>query len=1006
MARSLAPVLSLVLLTSLLGSCAAEPGTALSRQPIIGGVVDTAHPEVVALTVFGGSEFCSGTVIAPRAVLTAAHCIALTGYPAASILVFFGTTVGGEGTLMRATDAVFHPDFAETDTDIYNDVAVVMLEQDAPVKPAAWQRTPLEDISGQTVTFVGYGVTDGRTQTGSGTRLTVDGVVDSINEDPGYVEFAASGTGTCQGDSGGPTFLDRGGVPTVVAVTSIGEVGCLGWGANTRVDLHADWIAPLAPMPVEILVSEPSDGAWVGSDFTVSADAVSPAGVTEVALLVDGQPTLSCPQPPCSFDLRGIPDGDHIVTLKGTGADGGTGVVDVWVTVVTQEFGIGCQENANCQSGICAAWQSSEGFCSQTCEGDADCPVHSTCSVIWGQRLCDKPGSAAAGCAAAGQPGSAAGLLFLLGVLALGGLRRRGSWALVLLVAALALSLAACGDNRWGDQNDAGYPPRARPLNDGGTPDAPALTGIGDPCTSDTDIGQGDCPAGLICITADLTNGLAVNGYCALPCAEGLDCPEGSACVHGTTHSMFCLKSCEEASECRTEDGYHCMEKDGAQVCWSWIIPPGTNDGGACSAADGGPYVTAANRVFGESQQLLAPDGGVVEAQPLIVAKGNTVAAAFVSSASGFGGTRIGVTASRDKGVTFGPAVVVQDTVTGRKSDPVLAIDPSGAHLYLGWIGYNRSGGTVNGYRVYVARSDDAGLTWPAANIVDATTTDTATNTMSRPWLAAGPGGTVYVAYVLGGSSTAAIKVARSSDLGATWDAPVRVDETTRTPSARGLPHVAANAAGDVFVAWGEVGTGVPNGDAANDVFVSRWDVGGAWGTFGANVKGNADGDLVVSNGLAVVPSLAGTKLYLVYAAGPPTSQRWDVRMTWSDNRGATFAASSITINDDPSCAIHILPTAAIDADDRLHVAWYDNRFGLEAGGYYYSVWDPVAGSPSPSQFVSDATFAYSTETRASNRLGLYAGLAVDGTSIYATWADPRGVTSTSHIRFASGTLE
>jgi V8-like Glu-specific endopeptidase len=1015
MSALLRSVLVLASVASLV-SCvpAPAPDPAQSREAIVGGVTDEGHTSVVALTVFGSSEFCTGTVIAPRTVLTAAHCLAESGYPAASILVFFGTVVGGEGLLMRVTNAEYHPDFA-TDSQgyVYNDVAVLTLEQDAPVKPMAWQRTPLEDISGQTVTFVGYGVTDGRTQTGNDTRRTVDDVVTSINDNPGYVHFEGTGTsGTCQGDSGGPTLLNRGGVETVIAVTSIGVVGCLGASDNTRVDLHADWITPRAPMPVEIKVSEPVDGSWVGSAFSVAADATSPAGVTELALFVDGVDTaLTCPTPPCSFDLRDIPDGDHILTLQGTGADGGTGAAEVWVTVVTQEFGITCKADSDCRSGICAGWQAGTGYCSQACAQDADCPVHSDCTVVYAKKVCGEPQSKP-GCSVSGRTtGGAGGLLALLaGVLVLGG-RRRGALALVLLLATLALTLAACGDNLWGAQNDAGYPQRSRPVTDAGAQeDAFILAGVGDPCTATAQIDQGDCADGLLCITADLTP-VAVNGYCVLPCATGLDCPEGSTCVHGTTNSMFCLKSCAEETECRTADGYHCMERDGAQVCWSWYVPPGTNDGGACSSPDGGPWVDSEDRLFGESKQLLAPDGGVIEVQPLVVAKGTTVAASFVSATSGFGGggTRIGVTASQDQAATFGPAVVVKDAVTSRKSDPVLAMDATGAHLYLGWIGYDRSGGTANNYHVFVARSDDNGVSWPTTQIYDATSTDSGATAIARPWLATGPGGTIYVAYMLGTGASTAIKVVRSSDLAATWDAPVLVNDSTRTPTSRGLPHVAAYGDGDVLVGWGEIGAAAePNGDAANDIFVARWDAGGTWGTgtFGTNVKANADSDRVVSNTLAIVPSATTDKLYVVYVAGPPDSQRWDVRMTWSGNRGDTFSASSIKINDDPSCAIHVLPTAVVDADDRLHVAWYDTRFGLDAGGFFYSMWDSTVGTPSPSEFVSDATFTYSTATRGQNRLGSYAGLVIDGTRIYAVWADPRGVANTSHIRMASGTLQ
>jgi hypothetical protein len=576
-------------------------------------------------------------------------------------------------------------------------------------------------------------------------------------------------------------------------------------------------------------------------------------------------------------------------------------------------------------------------------------------------------------------------------------MRPRIALALAAL-AALAVGAAACGDNVHHYQADAAIPFHQGLPPDAG-PDAPQAwpvpSGVGAPCTSTAYLGQGTCDDGLLCLTAQMSGGLTQNGYCTLECGGGLACPGDATCVTLTSSSL-CLATCADDGDCRTDDGYHCVEKAAGKVCWSWITPPGTRDGGACQERDGGPYVDSPDRLFGASQQLEPPDTSIIEYQ------------ASVSATSSWGGGgRLGVSASANGGTSFGPGVFVADSLNSRRSDPVLAVDATGAHLYLAWIGYDRSGGQTSNMRVIVGRSDDGGQTWSTSNMVDASTSDTGTGNLARPWLALGPSGEVYVGYslALSGGAGSAIKIARSRDDGATWDAPLRVDDGLRATTSHTVPHVATNAAGDVFVAWLEQGGTQPDGDAANDVFVARWDALSTWDAFGANVKANADGDLVVSNGPRVLPSVSGTKVYVVYTAGTPDALRWDIRLTWSDDSGQTFTTSALTLNDDGTCATHLLPAAAIDAADRLHVVWYDNRFGSDQGALFYGSFDPLVGTPAANQLVSDDTFELTTDTRASNRLGSYVGLAVDGTAIYATWADPRGADNTSHIRFAKGTL-
>jgi len=90
--RSLAFMTAAAVMTS----CMVDPGAPVGAvtEPIVDGVVERAHPEVVFLYNLGGSA-CTASLIAPRVVLTAKHCVQGRGAFAAdpsSFRVYVGSS--------------------------------------------------------------------------------------------------------------------------------------------------------------------------------------------------------------------------------------------------------------------------------------------------------------------------------------------------------------------------------------------------------------------------------------------------------------------------------------------------------------------------------------------------------------------------------------------------------------------------------------------------------------------------------------------------------------------------------------------------------------------------------------------------------------------------------------------------------------------------------------------------------------------------------------------------
>lgn len=221
----------------------------LIRSPdrIVGGVPSPGFPDCVAIGTDAG-WCCSGTLVAPNVVVTAAHCVA----GGCSRRVFTGEDVAfpGDGQVIAVRDAVAHPGYRPPSP--VNDIAVLILAEAADVAPRGIAGADAVRAAA-TVRLAGYGNTDPLSSGGYGRRRMVD--VPIASTDPRYgadaaTEFVAGAPfldrDSCNGDSGGPAYVHAGDDWYLAGATSRATASsrrpCGDGGVYTTVSAHLDWV--------------------------------------------------------------------------------------------------------------------------------------------------------------------------------------------------------------------------------------------------------------------------------------------------------------------------------------------------------------------------------------------------------------------------------------------------------------------------------------------------------------------------------------------------------------------------------------------------------------------------------------------------------------------------------------------------------------------------------------------------------------------------------------------
>ena len=206
----------------LAAGCAQIDAQSTQDQPIVNGQVDMGDPATVYLSIG-----CTGTLVSPKTVLTAKHCLG------SNIRVYFGTYANqtGSGTWINTVHKEGHPSA---------DIAMLTLASAGPTTPIPLNSVDLASKIGEQIRIAGFGVTSENGQV-SGTKRVATASLHSLEGEIMYATNVPSGT--CYGDSGGPNFMTINGTEVLIGVTSFGTEECgAGLDGSVRVDTYRQWI--------------------------------------------------------------------------------------------------------------------------------------------------------------------------------------------------------------------------------------------------------------------------------------------------------------------------------------------------------------------------------------------------------------------------------------------------------------------------------------------------------------------------------------------------------------------------------------------------------------------------------------------------------------------------------------------------------------------------------------------------------------------------------------------